>query len=314
MAGYSWTFDAATGVFKQHALSKKLYEKALEESVFMPYVRPVTGYGKNKGENVTLIRISDITEPSSGTLSESTRIPEDNFAMSTIAITVSEYGRAVPYTSLSEDLSEFDVSNVIQRRLMAQQKLVLDSAVATAFKTAKVTLVSTGVASGTFAKSGSFGSTATNNLNVYFVEQIADYLYDTLRAPAWSGEDYMGILRTSEYRGIMRDPAWEQWKVYTTPDAKATGEIGRLERIRFVRTNHDNALGATPSNSAVSQAVFFGEDAIAMAEVQTPELRAGLPADYGRSKGVAWYGILGFGIIWDTGNPGEARIVYWGGN
>jgi len=42
----------------------------------------------------------------------------------------------------------------------------------------------------------------------------------------------------------------------------------------------------------------------------SPELRAAIPGDFGRSKAVAWYGILEFDIIWDTGNPGEARIVH----
>jgi hypothetical protein len=35
-----------------------------------------------------------------------------------------------------------------------------------------------------------------------------------------------------------------------------------------------------------------------------------VPEDYGRSKGVAWYGIFEFGLIWDTGNAGEAKIIH----
>jgi hypothetical protein len=58
--------------------------------------------------------------------------------------------------------------------------------------------------------------------------------------------------------------------------------------------------------------VVFGSDAVAMAEVMTPELRAAIPQDFGRSKAVAWYGNLGFGLIWDTGNAGEAKVVHVG--
>jgi len=32
--------------------------------------------------------------------------------------------------------------------------------------------------------------------------------------------------------------------------------------------------------------------------------------DYGRSKGIAWYGMMGFGEVWPTANPGEARIIH----
>ena len=38
--------------------------------------------------------------------------------------------------------------------------------------------------------------------------------------------------------------------------------------------------------------------------------RAGLPEDFGRSKSVAWYGILKFDIPWDTANVGEAKSIH----
>ena len=47
-----------------------------------------------------------------------------------------------------------------------------------------------------------------------------------------------------------------------------------------------------------------------LAEAMAPELRAAIPSDFGRSKAVAWYGILAFKLIWDTGNAGEARVVH----
>jgi hypothetical protein len=54
----------------------------------------------------------------------------------------------------------------------------------------------------------------------------------------------------------------------------------------------------------------FGADACAMAEALTPELRAAIPQDFGRQKAVAWYGILAFDVIWDTGNAGQAKSVH----
>jgi len=49
---------------------------------------------------------------------------------------------------------------------------------------------------------------------------------------------------------------------------------------------------------------------LAMAVAQDPELRAEVPKDFGRLKAVAWYGILEFGMVWDTANPGEAKTVH----
>ena len=286
-------------------------EAALEDAVFADHVRPVDGYGRKKGESVTLTRVSNITEPTTGTLSENERIPEDEFSISTTSITVSEIGRAVPYTSLSQDLSEFDLENPIQSKLRAQMILTLDTKIATAFKTAKVKYAVTGTASNNITTNGTFGATSTDNMNVYHCEEIRDYMYDTLQVPM-IGDSYVGIFRTLGCRGIKRDPDWDEWHKYTDPSSKFNSEIGRMEQIRFIETNHANALGKVGTGSALGEGVIFGEDGVAMVEAMTPELRAAMPQDFGRSKAVAWYGVLEYGLVWDTGNAGEARIVHVG--
>ena len=306
---FTWTYDVPTGVYRSHAMSRKLYEKAYEETFFMDFVRPVQGFGRKKGETVTLTRLGAVAEPSSAVLTENVRIPEDTWSMSTISITVTEMGRSIPFNSLSEDLSEYDIENPIQDGLVQQQKLVLDTAAAAAFKTAKVCYIPTGEAAGVWDTDGTPSTQALANWNVYHVEEIADYMYDTLRVPPWVGEDYVAIVRTLGLRGITRDGTWEEWRKYTSPESKANDEIGRLCNMRFIRTNHNNALTKVGSGSCLGEGIVFGKDAVAMAEALTPELRAAITADFGRSKAVAWYGILAFGIIWDTANAGEARIV-----
>ena len=310
MAQFQWQFDAPSGVFKQHALSRKLYWAALENSVFMDHIKPLPSFGKGKGENVTLTRVSSIAEPSSANLTEGERIPEDSHSISTVSITAVEIGRAVPYTSLAQDLSFFDIQNSIQRRLRDQMRLVMDTKAATAFKTAKVKYAPTGLAAGTFDTDGTQSTTATANWNVFHVEEVRDYMFDTLQTPPVEGDDYVAIFRTLGLRGLKRDPAWEEWHKYTDPQAKFNNEIGRLENVRHIETNHANALAKVGTGSVLGEGVVFGADGVAMAEVMTPELRAAMPDDFGRSKAVAWYGILEFGLIWDTANAGEARVVH----
>lgn len=312
MANFTWTFDAPTGVYKNHAMSNRLFEAAMEKTVFMDHVQPVDGYGRNSGESVTLTRVSELTEPTSGVLSETDRIPEDDFSLSTTAITVNEYGRSVPYTSLSNDLSEFDIENPIQKKLTNQMAKVMDAAAATAFQTTKIKYAPTGAASHNIATTGTFGATAASNLNFYHVEEIRDYMFDTLYVPP-IGDEYIGIFRTQALRGIKRDPAFEEWHKYTNPQMKFNSEIGKLEGIRFIETNHSTALSNNlGTGSVLGEGVVFGEDAVAMAEALMPELRAGMPDDFGRKKAVAWYGVLEFGLIWDTANAGEARVVHVG--
>ena len=46
MTQQTWTFDAPTGVYKNHALSSALRLAAIAETKFMQFVRPEPGYGR----------------------------------------------------------------------------------------------------------------------------------------------------------------------------------------------------------------------------------------------------------------------------
>ena len=310
MAQFTWTFDAPSGSYKNHAISSRLYESALEESIFMDFVRPVEGFGRKMGETVTLMRVAELTEPASAVLTEGIRIPEDEMAMSQTSITVQELGRALPYTNLAEELGKFDVESPVQKRLKNQLRNVMDTIAAAAFKLAKVKYIPTGLASSTIDTNGTPSAQATQPMNVFHLEEIRDYMYDTLRCPAYQGDDFIGAFRTKSIRGVKRDPAWEEWHKYTDPQSKFNSEVGRIEQIRLIETNHANALANKGAGSVLGEGVVFGDDAVAMAETMTPELRAAIPGDFGRSKAVAWYGILATGIIFDTANAGEARIIH----
>src|SRR3970282_90802 len=147
MAQFTWTFDAPTGTFKSHAMSRKIYEAAVAKSVGMDHVRPVEGFGRKMGETVTISRIANITEPGSATLTEGERISEDTFSLSTTSVTVVELGRAVPYTSLADDLSFFDLESPIQNKLRDQMRLTLDQKFFDAATSGQITGGPTGLAS-----------------------------------------------------------------------------------------------------------------------------------------------------------------------
>lgn len=313
MANFTWTYDAPAGVYKSHEMSSALRKAAIAETKFMQFVKPEPGYGKKAGDTITISRISSLAVPSQGRLQENMQIPEDVLTITTVAITVSEWGRSVPYTGFAEDLSMFDIENVVQRALKDQMKLILDNASAATYKSSNVQIVATptGVSSITFATNGAPAAQATSNLQVYHVEQIRDYMFSTLYIPPYEGDDYVALVSTKAKRGLITDPAWEIWHKYTDPESKYNGEIGRLENIRFVEVNNQSALsGSLGLNGVLGEAIFMGADSVAMAVVLDPELRAAIPGDYGRQRGVAWYGILDFGVVWNTSNPGQARIVH----
>lgn len=313
MANFTWRFDAPTGVFKNHEMSSSLRVAAIAEARMMQFVKAEPGYGKKKGESITITRLSNLTVPTSGKLTEGVRIPEDALTITTVAITVSEWGRSVPFTSFSEDLSMFNVENMVQKALRNQMAITMDNAAAAAFKSSSVKIKAAldGVASIVFDTDGTQSTTSVANLNVYHVEEIRDYMKTTLRIPSYEGGDYVCLASTKALRGIKRDPNWEVWHKYTDPEAKYNGEVGRIEGIRFVEINNTSALsGSLGTGSVLGEAVFLGEDGVVMAVAQDPELRAAMAGDFGRQKAVAWYGILDFGVVWDTANAGEARIVH----
>lgn len=312
MATHSWTYDAPTGVYKNHAMSSDIRMASIAQTKFMQFIHNEDGIGKKKGEDVTITRISNVTVPTDDSLVELERIPEDEFSLSTQAIAVSERGRAIPYSSLSVDLAHFDIENAIQKKLRDQLALSLDSLCATAFSEGKVKAIPDGTASITFDTDGTASTAATANLNVYHVEQIRDYMFSTLTMQPYDNGDFVCLAATKALRGIKRDPNWEKWKTYTEPSAKYNSEVGRIEGCRFVEVNNTSALSASlGTGSVLGEAVFFGDDPVAMANVMDPELRAKESEDYGRSKGVAWYGIYGFAQIWkDSATAGEARVVH----
>ena len=56
-------------------------------------------------------------------------------------------------------------------------------------------------------------------------------------------------------------------------------------------------------------AYFFGQDTVAEGIAVPEEMRGAIPSDYGRSRGIAWYYLGGFGLTQTA--FANARIVKW---
>lgn len=312
MAEFTWTYDINDNVLKNHELSSRLRETSIAMTVFQENTTVENGgLGKNSGESITITRFNAIDEPNDGKLTENHPIPEDQFSISTQKITIVEFGRSVPFTSLAQDLSTFNVQNQIQTELLKQMSLTVDTNAASAFKAGQIYYVPTGQASNSISTNGSAGAAATANMNVFHAGAIRDYMMDTLFIDPDANGEYKAIFRTRGLRGIKDDAEWEEWSKYTTPELKRNSEVGKMEGIRFQETNHSQALANVGTGSVLGEGVVFGNDAVAFVESQTPEIRIAMAQDYGRRRGVAWYGIMEWGQIFgDVGNAGQARVVY----
>lgn len=307
---FTWVNDVTNGVMLNHALSPKLREASVAGSIFMGFIRPESGYGARKGQSITIQRIKNITEPTSAQLTSGTRIPVDQFSLSTTSITPVELGRAVEYESLANELNNFDLAQPIQKKLRQQMTLVLDTKAATAFQAAKIKYIPTSASAGTFDTDGTPSTSATSNVTVAHCGAIRDYLVGTLYTPPFADGKYVGVGSVKTLRGIKNDPEFMEWRKYLQPgDVLYKSEVGTVEGIRWVEENH--VLSTTKgTGSVLGEALVFGDDSVVMAEVVSPHLRAAQPADFGRVKAVAWYGVLEFGLVWDTANAGEANVVH----
>src|SRR5262245_42016341 len=138
MATFTWAWHAPSGTFKSHEMSRTVLRAGVADSVFLDHVQHREAFGKKRGEAVTITRVSNLPEPTTAVLSENQDIPEDQFAISTIALTVQELGRSVPFTGFAEDLSMIDLEGNIEMKLREQMALVIDTLAASAAERSQV--------------------------------------------------------------------------------------------------------------------------------------------------------------------------------
>lgn len=141
--------------------------------------------------------------------------------------------------------------------------------------------------------------------------------------PSFVNDDYVAVSRPTTYRTLKN--SLETIHQYTETGLAQifNGEIGRYESVRFIEQSFIPAGGAADSttfdpwtgtadawNNALSSWAFFcGADTATEAICVPEEIRGRLPGDYGRSRGIAWYYLGGFGLVHTDAT--NSRIVMW---
>jgi len=312
---FTWSFDAPTGVYKNHALSGKLLEVAAKKFKFVPFTRKESSFGKRMGESITLLYYKPLSQPTSAQLEEETRIPIDQLQTGTQSITLKEWGRGVEYTSFAEDLSKFSPKMGAQKALVDQMNEAMDIAAASEFNgtDAKVIFIPTSLTGGTWDTDGTASTTALVNVTKHHISTIRDYMVKDLHVPFYEGEHYISLASTKFLRGLRDDKVIEAWNLYLRKgDHVYRGEIGQVENVRFIEVAVESSLSnSVGSGNVLGEGVIFGEDAVARIEIEFPHLRAqpNYSADFGRRHAVAWYGTVAFGVKFPTATDRECRIV-----
>jgi N4-gp56 family major capsid protein len=306
----SWTFDAPSGTYKNHALSTDIRRQAIADAQFMRFMRAEPGYGKQKGESVTITRVLSL--PLATRVSETDRLPSGRPAIETKSVSVSQWGFKIPVTEYEKHLTHFNIMDPFQAALRDQMTLTMDKMSADALKLTPIKYValSTGYNLDT---DGSATGTSDRNLGVQDLRRIHDYLHGDLKSPTYRNGKYVGILSTKAARGIKNDTDYKDWQAPTTSEPLISGKLKSIEGFDLYETNHfdalDNTIGAS---TTTGEALFFGADAGGLVRIMDPEIRMGIPEDLGRFSEVGWVGTIEAFLVWERASL--ARAVHFTSN
>jgi N4-gp56 family major capsid protein len=303
MAGQVWSTNILGGYMWSANLSRKL-RTALQPMVrFRQFCDAKEAFGLGKGERFNWNIYGDVVDQG-GTLVETQEMPETNFEISQATLVITEYGNSVPFTKKLDDLSEHPVTEIIHKVLKNDARKALDTAAYNQFNAALLRATSTSATAFTLSTTGTPIGSHTNALTAAHVKGIADQLAER-NIPTFDGNNYMSIFRPLALRQLKND--LEPIHQYTSEGWHVimNGEKGRYEGIRFVEQTNVPSAGFSVSD----RGFFFGSDTVVEAFAIPEEIRGKIPTDFGRSRGIAWYANLGFGLVHTT--LANTRIIVW---
>ena len=303
MAQQVWVTTSLGGWLALPPLSEKMRHAAQPLCKFRQFAQVKEAFGKRRGDKYVYDKISNINTQG-GTLVETQTIPRRNFTILQGTVTITEYGNAIDYTYKLETLAETGLPEMIEKVLRNDVAKVLDSAAAAQFITGDYVAQCIATNSTDFVVTNTATHTASTELSDKNWRDIVDYMKNKL-IPRYAGEDYVAICSVDSLRGLY--DYLEATFAYTTREHMYSGEIGRYYSTRAVETTH--YLHNTSGGGTIGQAIFIGDDSVAEAIAIPEEIRANVPADFGRDQALAWYALLGYKKTWDYTTDTEEHIV-----
>lgn len=326
MSGQIWAVPAEGGYMYSDELSDYLRLQAQPLTKFRQMCDAQDGADKglNRGDQFHWDVYSNVGTQGRR-LDERQAMPETGFTVLQHSLTVLEAGNSVPYTGKLESLAKHDVTAIIDKTLKDDCRKYFDIESFLQFKSTPLRVAPTGGNSTSSVTLTTNGATAiTNNipLQTGHVKAISDLMKER-NIPPYMGDDYFAISHPTTYRAYKNE--LESIKQYTMAGIAHifSGEIGRYENTRHIEQNfipkggpdgsavYDpwNGVADPWANGQSSWVFFFGGDTVTEAVVIPEEVRAKIPTDFGRSKGIAWYYLGGFGLVHN--DAANARVVMW---
>lgn len=283
--------------------AKEIQFKAMPNMRFFQFAAVKTELGVTPGLTISMMTYDNIAL--GGTLKEGVPIVGKSLSTSMKSITVAEKGNAVKVSELLLQSSFDDVMASATTLLARDYATVLDT------ELRDKALSGSTVIFGRKAEGAKIGQrseiTEANPLTVATIKDAVEILA-TNNAPKFEGNYYICFVHPHQSRDLRDDSAWINASNYGAPTQLFTGEIGRIDDVRFIETTlmcngaageDDVAYKADlkAGNVPVYQSVIFGENYYGIAFALPMELRDEPPKDFGREHGLAWYSIWGVDLL-----------------
>lgn len=304
-----WKVDTLGGFMYSDQLSNVLRTQLQPLSRFRQFTDIEDAKEKGTGELFSWNVYSDV-EKQGGELDEEQAMPETRFTIKQETLKIVEAGNSVPYSRKLDIFSKHSCERVINKTLKNDACKALDTMAYNQFAKAPVEFAPTGGTDATaITVTEGVGSVAvTNNVGMSkgHVKSIVDIMAERNVIP-YDGENYCSVGRPTTFRPFKDDLEALHMYVDAGFARISAGEIGRYEGCRFF--TQTNIASKAWSNGKSDEAFFFGGDTVCEAVVEPEQIRAKLPGDYGRSRGMAWYWLGGFGL--SHTDAANARIFKW---
>jgi hypothetical protein len=324
VAGQLWAVSTQGGLYYSLELSDELRMGVQATNKFRQFCDVRDAHGKKHGQTFTWDTVPMMSR-ASRLLSETNTIPQGNHVILQGTCTVFEHGFSVPYTEMLESMSKFSVKQPIMKVLKYDAQCDIDCTVWEQFNKTPLRVAATATGD---SVSLTTNSTATLTVSQQMSLTNAKSILDTMRGrniPSYTKGDYYLLARHEGLRRLKNDMEAIHQYTETGLDLIMNGEVGRvaggLRLVEQTTIPRGGAIDSTTFNpftdtadawnatAGPDWAFIFGEDTVTEAIVTPEEIRASIPADFGRSKGVAWYGLFGYAIVHT--DVTQARIVKW---
>lgn len=290
--------------------SAEIYLSALPVMKIDQFTTKKSELGAQPGMTIQLPKFSNIKR--GGPLKEGSRIPIQPMNQTHQPITVREYGNGIGFSEFLLQSSFYDQLAASSILLGRDLSVVLETALRDAIMLAPQIIRPNDKATRALLVEG-------DELNSDVLKDVVVTL-ESSNSPRWENDHYIGFIHPRQARSLRDDNYWVNAAVYAGLGQIYTGEIGRLEDIRFVVTTIVNN-GRDPSFDPVTgdrtdlgfdpeleegfngnqvpiyKSVFFGEYSLGHAVALPVELRDNHNQDFGREHGLAWYSIWGQSVL-----------------